>query len=101
MWILSIFIGSLLLSVLWFLERTKDITFSTWAFQMLPILILCELFYWYGFRKAPSFITVRYTMSIMTNLMGLVLIVHFLKEPIHIRQAIGAVLIIIGGFIIK
>jgi len=101
MWVISIFIGSVLLSILWFMERTKDLTFSTWAFQMLPVLILCELFYWYGFRKAPSFLTARYLMSSITHVLGLLLVFFFLKEPFTIKQGIGIIFIVVGIIILK
>ena len=76
-------------------------TFSTWAFQMLPVLILCELFYWYGFRKAPSFIMARYSVSAMTHLLGIFLVVFFLKEGISIKQGIGMTLMITGLWVMK
>jgi len=100
MWVLALLIGSVFLSALWFMERTKDLSLHTWATKMIPIVIICELFYWYGFRNAPNFITARYTMSVMTHIFGWILVLFLLKEPVKYTQVLGAIFIIIGTYIL-
>ena len=39
MWLVALFIGSLLLSLIWFWERTTDLNFLFWITKMLPVLI--------------------------------------------------------------
>ena len=99
-WWLAIFLGSVVLTVLWFLERTRDLSFTVWATQMLPVLLVCELCYWYGFRKAPSFLSARYTMSAMTHTLGWVLALCILREGVTWRSVAGAVLIIGGALLV-
>ncbi len=101
MWIISIFIGSVLLSRQWFIERTEDLTLVTWVFQILPILVIGQIFYWYGFRNAPNFIIARYTMSFITHIFGILVVIFFLKEGISIKQGIGMTLMITGLWVMK
>ena len=45
MWLVTIVIASVILVLLWFFERTTDVTFKAWFTKILPIVIVCELFY--------------------------------------------------------
>jgi len=101
MWLVALFIGSLLLSLIWFWERTTDLNFLFWITKMLPVLIACEMFYWYGFRNAPSFLIARYSMSAMTHVLGILLVVVFLKEGIHLKQIFGILFIVLGLWVLK
>jgi len=101
MWFWCILFGSLFLSVLWFFERTTALSFEAWVTRILPVLIVCQLFYWYGFRHAPQWITARYLMSAQTNIFGFVLILWILKEPVSIRQWVGVGLVLVGAFLVK
>ena len=100
MWIVAIACGSITLTLLWFFERTQDLTVSTWALKMLPVLVVCELFYWYGFRKAPSFIAARYTMSAMMHGLGWGLAVCLLGESVTLNAILGAGLIVAGSIVL-
>jgi uncharacterized membrane protein len=101
MWFLGLLIGSLLLSLLWYIERTHAMTFSNWWLKVIPVMDLAELAYWYAFRNSPNWFVARYTMSAMTNTFGILMAVIFLKEGVEFKQAIGIVLIISGGYLLK
>lgn len=101
MWMGALFAGSVLLSGLWFFERTSSMVIKTWVFPILPILILSELFYWYAFKNAPNFWQARYYMSAMTNTLGIAMAMIFLGETMSIKTAIGIAMIITGGIILR
>jgi len=99
-WFLAMFIGSIALSILWFFERTRSFSFSTYAKVILPLVLTIELLYWYGFYHAPNFITARYIMSAITHTCGWILAILILSEPVKVSQIFGAILIIFGSFMI-
>jgi uncharacterized membrane protein len=101
MWIFGIFIGSLFLTWLWYVERTNAMSFYIWWSRIVPITIVSELAYWYAFRSCPHWIAARYIMSAMTNILGLSMAFILLKEGINIKQAVGIAFIITGGFLLK
>jgi len=95
-WLIGIVVGSLMLSFLWFLERTKDLNFITWITQILPVLVVGNLFYWYGFRSAPDFLTARYVMSAMTHTLGWLVALFILKEGVTPINLVGIGFIMLG-----
>ncbi len=100
MWVASIAAGSIALTFLWYLERTSDLSVQAWAFKMIPVMVIAELFLWWGFRKAPSFITARYTMSAMTHVLGWTLALCVLHEGASAKAVVGCVLIVVGAVLI-
>lgn len=96
MWLVTIVIASLILVLLWFFERTTDVSFKAWFTKILPIVIVCELFYWWGFRHAPSFLTARYVMSGITHVFGWVLALVILHEGVDVWKLVSIGLIIVG-----
>jgi len=96
MWLLAIIIGSLILVVLWFLERTNSVGFMAWFTKILPVVILCELCYWYGFRNAPSFLTARYVMSGITHVFGWGLALAILHEGVDVWRLVSIGFVILG-----
>lgn len=99
MWILAVILGNLTLFWVWIFIRTTDLSFSGFWTKLAPLCLLGNLFYWYAFRTAPDFITVRYLMSGMTHLMGWLIVVFILKEPIMLQHIVGAGLIVLGAWI--
>jgi drug/metabolite transporter (DMT)-like permease len=100
MWLLSLFIGSVILALLWFFLRTFDFSLRN-ALVIMPTVILANLFYWHAYRTAPSFLAARYLMSSMTHVLGWVLIIFILKEPVTIKQVLGTAMIISGIYLVK
>jgi len=101
MWAVSIIVASILLTVLWFYERTTDLGFRFWIMVMVPLTAIIELGYWYGFRNAPNFLVGRYLMSFVTNGLGVVLAFWILREEVTVTKLLGLVLIVLGLVLLK
>lgn len=67
----------------------------------MPLTLLANLFYWHAFKYAPSFVSARYLMSVMTHTIGWLLIIFIFKEPITIKQIIAVGLILLGGWMLR
>ncbi|HUU98826.1 MAG TPA: hypothetical protein VM487_24100 [Phycisphaerae bacterium] len=100
MWAASIAVGSIILTFLWYLERTTDVAVKAWATQILPVMVVAELFLWWGFRKAPNFIAARYTMSAMMHVLGWTLALCLLHEGASVKSVVGSALIIAGAVLV-
>lgn len=101
MWYLTLLLGSLCLIPLWMFIRMSDFTWFNLFVKILPLTILSNLFYWHAFHTSTSFLSARYTMSAMTQILGWLLIILYFKEHVHVRHVVGVVLVLLGGYLIK
>lgn len=99
MWVVALFLGSLPLILLWIFIRRTDLNFLDFWIKIAPLCLIGNVFYWYAFRVAPSFVTARYIMSGITHTMGWLAVLIILKEPITWQQIIGAMFIMVGIWI--
>lgn len=100
-WYLSLLLGSLLLVPTWVFIRQCEFTWFNLLVKIVPLSIVCNLFYWHAFHTSPAFVTARYTMSAMTQVLGWMLIIFYFKESIQIRHVVGVAMVIGGGYLIK
>ena len=101
MWLLCMFIGSMMLTALWFFQRTEAMGWGMWATRIAPIVLVSDVFFWAAIRRAPSFVAARYTMSAMTHTLGLILAFAILHEECSWQKVAGIALIIGGSILVR
>ena len=99
-WYLTLLLGSLCLIPTWVLIRECSFTWVNLT-KIISLSIVANLFYWHAFRSSPAFITARYSMSALTQVLGWLLIIFYFKEQIQIRHVIGVAMVVCGGYLIK
>jgi drug/metabolite transporter (DMT)-like permease len=99
-WYIGTLVGVISLVVLNSLERSLGVSWKSF-FILLPILILCNQGFWYGFSKAPSFMLCWVLGSLLANILGWVSSIFILKEPYNWYQIIGCTIIFFGFGIMK
>ncbi len=99
-WYVGTFVGVISLVLLNSLERCLGINLKSFLL-VLPILIICNQGFWYGFNKAPSFMLCWMLGSVLANILGWIVSIFVLKEQYNFYQIIGCVIIFIGFSMMK
>ena len=68
---------------------------------LLPILIICNQGFWWGFYKAPNFMLCWAIGSVIAATLGWLSNIFVLKEPYNYYQIVGYSIVLFGLFIMK
>lgn len=75
--------------------RIKEISLIN-TLRCLPILIIINFGFWYGFRQSPSFVLTFLLMVAIPFILNIMIGVLYFKEIIEVRQIIGIILFLLG-----
>lgn len=100
MWYIGTIVGSIALVALNTLERIHSMRDWVSYLFILPLLILCNQGFWYGFHHAPNFIQVWFLGSGMVAVGGWLSHIFILKETVSPLHIIGFLLIFAGAFLL-
>lgn len=100
MWWIGTIIGALSLVTLNSFERKLEITFFN-ILILLPILIICNQGFWYGFKNAPNFMFCWILGSVIAGTFGWISNMLILHEPTNLTQIAGWMLSIAGLLLMK
>lgn len=104
LWLISIFFAVLIASFLNYLVRAYSI--NIWdirvAIGCIPIIMIVNYLYWYGYMKANAFLICWVACIAIGALISFIIDLFLLKEVgLSIKVISGIIFIIIGSFLLN
>ena len=92
-------IGALSLTAMNSIKKLVAVSPVNWLF-LLPLLALCDIGFWTGFRMSNSFIATWFLGSAFTATLGLTVGLLFFDKVFVPAHIFGTLLIIVGAFLL-
>jgi hypothetical protein len=99
-WYYGTILGTLALVIINSIERAYGMNWKMFLI-ILPILIVCNQGFWFGFYNAPNFMVCWVIGSVLAATMGWISNIFILKESYTIQQIIGNAIAITGLLVMK
>ena len=98
-WYIGTLIGGITLALMNSIKKTFDLTFINFC-VILPLLIIVQLGFWYGFRHGTNFVVVWFTGSAISASSAVLISLMYFKEPFRVSILVGILCIIIGQLLL-
>ena len=94
-WYVGTLIGGISLALMNSVKKSIDLNAVNFLY-LLPLLIIVQLGFWYGFRHGNNFVVTWFTGSAMSASSAILISLFYFGEPFRWQIGVGVLLIILG-----
>lgn len=98
-WYVGTLIGAILLTLLNTIKTGMEINIPN-TFILLPILVLCNYGFWYGFRHAPVFLNCWFLGTALTVILGVLASVMWFHQAIALKTVVAIALALTASWML-